>query len=194
MKNLFLLFIASCLLLIASCKKDDKTPATTTTTGSPYYFKFTINGASYNLNANYPQYIFSYPNIAGGYQIASTGFFPSATLSFNWPNGDTVRESDVMGLIGKTLYFNDTSLHPQPEVDFAEVNTTVPTWYSVDTSNTSYYVKVANVTFLKKDTTAGVPVRTYVITGTCNAVVSQSDSTSVFSAGSFNFVISRMDL
>jgi hypothetical protein len=70
----------------------------------------------------------------------------------------------------------------------------IPTWYSNDTSNTSYYVKVTNIVFLKNDTTLGNPIRTYVITGTCAGVMSQSDSIAILSGGVFNFVISRRDL
>jgi hypothetical protein len=105
--------------------------------------------------------------------------------------GDTVTESDVMGLIGKTLYFSDTTIHP--DLTFDE-NLTSETWDSDDTTNTSYYMKITNVVFLKNDTTLGTPVRTYVVTGTCSAILSQGSNASIFSGGQFNFIISRMDL
>ena len=190
MKNL-VLFLASFLLLMSACKKD-KSSGSNNNTANPYYFKFTLNGSNYNLNANFPQYMPFYTNEIGGYQDANTGLFPSVGLRLSWAIGDTVKESDVIGLVGKTLYFNDITIHP--EISFNEANTTIPTWFSEDTANTSYNVKITNVTFLKKDTSAGNPLRTYVITGTCTAVISNSDSTGIFSAGSFNFIISRRDL
>ena len=195
MKNLTL-FLASFLLLVSACKKEKSTSSNNNNNNnnptSPYYFKFTLNGASYNFNANIPQYMPFYANEIGGYEVANGNLFPSAGLRLSWHTGDTVKESDVTGLVGKTLYFSDTNIHP--EISYDEANLSINTWYSIDTANTSYNVKITNVTFLKKDTSAGHPLRTYVITGTCNAVISNSDSTAVFSAGSFNFIISRMDL
>lgn len=190
----YALLISVTLLSLGSCKKDSTTkPSSTTTTPttptSPYYFKFDLDGTSYNLNANLPQYMFFNVNEAGGYQLASTGFYPSMAIRFSWPAGDTVKESDIMGLKGKTLYYNDTHIHPELEFDKDPSNT----WYSTDTPGTSYSINISNVTFLKADTTIGYAVRTYVITGTCTGVLDETSKTSVVSSGQFNFVISRRD-
>jgi len=187
-------FIPLLLLLFAACKKDSSTkPSSTTTTtpppANPYYFKFSLDGVAYNLNANYPQYMPFYENEIGGYQDGTTGLFPSLGIRLAWPYGDTVKESDVMGLKGKTLYYNDILIHP--ELIF-EKNTS-DVWYSVDTSNTTYSITITNVTYLKNDTTLGNALRTYVITGTCSGVIDEGSGQSILSNGQFNFVISRKD-
>jgi hypothetical protein len=194
MKKTIALFSAGFLLLFGACKKDSKTTPTPPPTPppSPYYFKSTFLGVNYNLNANFPQYMTFYANEVGGYQVADLSLFPSFGLSISWPNGDTVRESDIMGLVGKTLYFNDT-VHIFPSLTFDQTSA-LGTWYSKDTTNESFNVKITNVTFLKKDTTLGTPLRTYVATGSCNAIMYKGDSTATLSAGQFNFVISRIDL
>jgi hypothetical protein len=190
MKNLAICISFLCLLAI-SCKKKDTTSTVTTTTASPYYFKFTLDGTSNNYNSALPQYMPFYANEIGGYEVANANLFPAVGLRLSWPIGDTVKESDVMALIGKTLYFSDTLIHPQLSYD---LNTSGTVWYSADTANTDYNVKITNVTYLKKDTTLGYAVRTYVITGTCSGVLSQGTTYSILSGGSFNFIISRRDL
>lgn len=190
-----IILILAIIVLANACKKDSKTtPAvtttTTTSTPNPYYFKFTLGGVSYNQHSTLPQYYTFYPNEIGGYEIDSAGLFPSIGLLLTWPFGDTVRESDVLGLAGKTLYYSDTLIHPELDFDHDATSTT---WISNDTSNTSYNVKITKVVFLKKDTTLGTPVRTYVITGTCSGVMSQGGAPSLLTGGSFNFIISRQD-
>ena len=190
MKNQ-LLFLFSFLLLATACKKKD-TPAPATP-ANPYYFKFTFNGTSSNFNSNQPQYMPFNANEIGGYQgSGQLNLYPSVGLRLTWPSNDTVKESDVMGLVGKTLYFSDTTITPELTWDKDAPGT--DSWISVDTFNTSYSVKITNVAFLKKDTTLGYYVRTYVITGTCSALMTDLTKTSIFSGGSFNFIISRRDL
>ena len=189
MKNQ-LLFLCLFLLLMGACKKKDTT--TTVTPTNPYYFKFALNGSSYNLNFNQPEYMFMYTNEAGGYEVGSAGLYPSVGLRLSWPVDDTVRESDIMGLAGKTLYFSDTTI--TPEITYDKDAAGSDSWISTDTSNTSYNVKITSVTFLKKDTTLGYSLRTYVLTGTCSALMTDLTKTSVFSGGTFNFIISRRAL
>lgn len=183
------------LLLIASCKKESKSSPSNNnnnTTPSPYFFKFSFGGTDYNLNADNPQYMPFYAHEAGGYQVPGTSvFFPSIGIRFSWPADDTVKESDVLGLKGKTLYFNDTTIHP--ELSFTSA-TSSDIWYSVDTANTAFNVKVTNVVYLKNDTTLGYAIRTYVITGTCSGVLYLGAAMTVLSSGEFNFIISRRDL
>jgi hypothetical protein len=111
MRTLSLLFLAFFLVLVSSCKKDKSAANNNNNNNltSPYYFNFTLNGTSYKFNDDFPQYISFYTNEIGGYQVANGSVFPSVGLSFNWPEGDTVRESDIMGLVGKTFYFYDTT-------------------------------------------------------------------------------------
>lgn len=190
------LFIVSFIILaFASCKKDEDSTSTPNpnppTNNNPYYFKFTLNGTSYNLNANLPQYMPFNANEVGGYQVGSTSFLPSVGLRLSWPQGDTVKEADVTGLIGQTLSFNSSAtIHP--EVTFS-TDLLSSGWWSEDTSNASYNVKITNVVFLRNDTSFN-PLRTYVITGTCNAVMTDGNTISTLTGGEFNFIVSRRDL
>ncbi len=195
MRNPQLLFLSSLLLLQVACKKSTSTtpttPVTPTPVTSPYYFTFKLDTASYNLTANNPQYDYGYTFEVGGYQDAASAFYPSIGLTFDWRHIDTVKESDVLGLAGKTIYFNDTNIHPTITFD-KDASSDIS--YSADTANTAYNVKITGVTFLKKDTVLGYPVRTYVMTGSCSAVLYVGSSYSILSAGTFKFVISRNDL
>ncbi len=194
MKNIRISLFALLLLTVAACskKKDSTTtPVTPVTPTSPYYFKFNMNGVAYNYNQNIPQYMPFYANEAGGYEVATAALWPSVGLRLSWPSNDTVKESDLLGLIGKTLYFTDTAVHPEISWDST---TTSAEWFSVDTANTANYVKITNVTYLKKDTTAGYNVATYVITGNCNALIDNGTSRTTLSGGDFKFIISRRDL
>jgi hypothetical protein len=191
MKNISLLLL-SCSLLLNACKKktDDKTTVTPTP-ASPYYFKATLDGTSYNLTGNTPQYILFYTNEAGGYQVGNASLLPSFGLRLMWAGDDTVKESDLMGLIGKTLYFSDSLI--RPEVTY-NTSLSAQDWMSENDSNPAYNVKISNVTFLKKDTSAGYYLSTYVIKGTCSALMSQGSATAQLTGGEFNFIISRRDL
>jgi len=188
MKKLPILIAVLCIFSIG-CKKSSTAPQTVTPS-SPYYFKFTLDGVSYNLNANFPQYMPFYSHEAGGYEVADLSLYPMAGIRFSWPLGDTVKETDIMGLAGKTIYFNDTNIHP--EVSFGK-NLNGFTNYSADTSDKRYYVSISAVKFVKKDTTAGYPIRIYQLTGTCNALLDSNGVYHSFSDGSFNFLISRQE-
>ena len=193
MKNTCISFFALLLLTVAACskKKDSTTPVTPITPSSPYYFKFNLDGVAHNYNQNIPQYMPFYANEAGGYEVATAALWPSVGLRLSWPIDDTVTESDLMGLIGQTLHFNDIAVHPEITWDSTAASST---WTSVDTASTDYYVRITNVTYLKKDTTAGVYVSTYVVTGSCNAMLNTGTSRVTMSAGDFKFIISRQDL
>ncbi len=192
MRYTTIFIVAVLLLAVHGCKKStNSTPAKNTTFVSPYYFKCAFNGINYNLTDSTPQYMPFDANIAGGFEdTLNFVLFPSIGLSFTWPTGDTVKESDIMNLKGKTLYFNDTTITPQISYD---KDASSATWNSIDTSNTNYNVKITNVTFLKNDSTLGVPVRSYVITGTCTAVMNNGTTTSLLTNGAFNFIICRQN-
>ena len=196
MRYPIILLLAFLVITAHSCKKSSGSSPknnnnNNNTTVSPYYFKFSLNGISHNFTDSTPQYQSFYSNLAGGYEdTLDWVFFPSAGLSFTWHTGDTVKESDIMGLKGKILYFNDTNITPQLSYDKDNSSTTL---YSTDTSNKTYNVSITNVTFLKADTSLGIPLRTYVITGTCTAVMSDGTTTSLLTSGSFNFIICRQN-
>jgi hypothetical protein len=196
MKSLRILVFLPLIFIVSNCTKSGSkspapTPTPTPTPASPYYFKFAFHDSSFNFTSDLPQYMPFSANEAGGYEMITGISWPSAGLRLSWPNGDTVKESDLMGLIGKTLHFSDTM--PRPEVSYDATPSSLE-WYSVDTLNTVYNVKITNVTYLKKDTTVGVPVKAYVITGTCSALLTNYTSFQAFTGGSFNFIISRQDL
>lgn len=193
MRLISILLCSLFLFLLAACSKKDSsaTPVTPVTPASPYYFKFTMNGVSYNYNQDIPQYMPFYADEAGGYEVSTATLYPSIGLRLSWPVDDTVTEGDLMGLIGKTLYFTDTSVHPEISWDSTAVSAQ---WLSVDTASNAYFVKITNVTYLKKDITAGYNIATYVITGSCNALMATGSSKVTLSGGDFNFIISRRDL
>lgn len=191
MKNISMLLFVT-MLAISSCTKKSSTtptPLPTPTPTHPYYFNFTFAGTSYKLNANNPQYMPFYADEAGGYQVADGAFYPSVGIRLSWPSDDTVSESDLMSLKGKTLYFSDTAVHP--EISFSK-DAPSPAYLSED-AGTSYNLKITNIVFLKKDTSAGNPLKTYVITGTCTAFMNEGTASGVLS-GDFNYIICRRDL
>lgn len=201
MKKSNSLFIVPLLsLLLFSCDKKSTTTNPNSnnnpnnnpnnTPASPYYFKFTLDGKSYDLTADIPQYMPVFDDNVGGYQVADASLKPSIGLSFQWKNIDTVKESQLMALVGKTIYFNDTLVDVDIEAD---ETLTGATWFAEDTADANYNIKIANISFLKNDTSIGKPLKIYVISGTCSAVMSNGTKTSILSNGDFKFRISRHD-
>lgn len=189
MKKLLTLLATGLVLFSASCNKDDNKDNSGGggTTGSPYYFKFKKDGTQYNLNANFPQYMFFNTNEAGGYQVKDAAMYPSMALSFQWTSKDTVLHDDVMGLAGKTFYFDDVD--PMPELSFEEDINSEP-WVATDMDHANKIV-VSEVKYEKVDTTFGYIVDVYKIKGTCNAKLGDGTSEASFTNGEFNFLISR---
>lgn len=188
-----LLALLSIVAIMSACNKTTPAPVAPIDPVSPYYFTFTTNAGDYNLNADFKQYMPFDNNAIGGYQIGKDKLLegPSAGIRLSWPLGDTVREKDVKNLIGKTLYFNDTTI--APEISFTE-SISSDTWYSVDTPDRNFFIKITNVTYLKDDEGIdGVPLKTYVLKGNCNAILYLEDKIMPFSNGAFNIVISRRD-
>lgn len=187
-----LLALCSIAVWMSACNKSS-TPAPPTKPASPYYFRFTTNGRDYNLTADFKQYMPFDNNGIGGYQLGDQLFNgPIAGVRLSWPYGDTVKENDVKRLVGKTLYFDDTSI--APEISFSE-SVGANTWYSVDTSDHDFFVKITSVSYLKDDEGIdGVKLKTYVLEGNCNAILHMDDSTMPFTNGAFNIIISRRDL
>jgi len=196
MKRTACLLLCSAALLFNACKKSTTSTPTTppvTTPTNPYYFKFAMDTTHYSFAFPIPEYMYFNTSDAGGYQEANGNFYPSIGLRLSRPYYDTMKESDVMNLKGKTLYFSDTTIQPQLEFDSVITSTGSATWYSVDTANTNYNVKITNVVFLKSDTVLGYPVRTYVLTGTCSAIMNCGNRYATLSGGTFNYIISRRD-
>lgn len=199
MKNRILTSTVALAALFSACKKDNTTTtptnSNTNNNSSPYYFKFNFDDTAYNLNANFPQYMVLNYDIVGGYQVDKANFYHSVGLSFQWPAGHTITDSDVKGLAGKTFYFvdqaTDSTIRPMLEYDR---DLQSGSWFEYDTSNVNYYVKVTDVTFLKKDTSLGHPLDVYVISGTCRSILEQNYTLKEFTNGDFKFVISRNDM
>ena len=71
--------------------------------------------------------------------------YPAVTLRFSLPEYyDTVKESDVMGLAGKTLLFTDTIM--KPDIEYKE-NDSSNTWYSQIVADPGYNVKISQCYF-----------------------------------------------
>ena len=195
MKLYLYLSFAILVIIFSDCgkKKDTAKPTTTptTTNSNPYYFRFRLNNKtdtiSYDSSKSYTQNTNAILGVISSNQFSLT---PAITLRFSLPHYyDTVKESDVLGLAGKTLYFTDTIM--QPEIEYQE-SSGANTWYSQIADDTSYNVKVSNVVFLNTDNYQGYPVRTYVITGTCRAKVHQTVGNDTAFTGSFNMILSRV--
>ncbi len=190
MKKLQSIYLGLLLLLVAGCVKENVHDGGPDPGPPAYYFSFGLNGNSYNLNSEIPQYVSMYTDEAGGYQVGGATLEPSMGLRLRWPAGHVVSESDVLGLRGKVLYFNDTDIHPSLIFD---LSVTSPTWYSADTGSAAYSVNITDVTRLGADTTIYGTVATYIITGSCTALMYQGGSKAPLNDGRFRFVISRRD-
>jgi len=186
MKQFITLLLLSCLFV--ACKKDDE-PAGPVTPTNPYYFKFKLDGVSYDFRSGLAQYISSDDYEAGGYQMQDGQIYPSIGLSFRFDT--TVSEAQLLALAGKTIPFNNTN--PRPRITFDE-SINANTQWSIDTSNTAFNVKISSITYVKKDTSIFNIVDVYAIKGTCTAVVDDFGSGAVrtISEGAFNFLISRV--
>lgn len=191
MKQLILLVLSVCLL--TACKKDTPEPSQPVHTNtSPYYFRFSLDGTDHKLEADFPQYAYFYTDEIGGYQMGQLGFYPSIGLKIIWNSKDTVQESDVLALKGKTLRFSDTAI--RPELTFEPDGNYTDTWRSADTATNNYSISISDISYLKKDTTLNHPLRVYIIKGTCRAAMQkESGKTSVLDNGEFNMVISMRD-
>lgn len=193
MRNILFVTILISLFII-SCNKDNTTPSNSTTSKSQYYFKFNFEGQNYNFDADNPQYMSLSTSEFGGFQTDGASLASSsAGISFFWQNKDTITETDVMSLVGKTIYFDDTTI--RAELYFNN-NANGDYWYTVDTSDRNFSITVNSITYLKKDTTYFAPVNVYVLKGTCNGLMylnSNYTRQEVLSNGEFNFLVSDRD-
>ncbi len=194
----YLSIIALVLIIISvgcSKKSDSATPTTnntnTNTNTSPYYFRFTLNSSTDTINGDDSKSYTENTNaILGIISSNDITLSPAMTLRFSLPVWyDTVKESDVMSLAGKTIYFTDTIM--APDVEYQQTDTS-ETWYSQVVTDTSFNIKVTSIVFLDSANYQGYPVRNYVITGTCKAQMHQTPVVSVPMTGSFKMVLSRV--
>ncbi len=182
------------VLATVACKKKKETPKPGTDV-HPYYFKFAFNATQYNFNSNLPQYVYQYTNEFGGLQgAAALDDYPYVGLLFHWKHVDTIRDSHVMALIGRTIYFNDTGIRMQ--VSYEDNVSATDSWASIDTANKAYYVNIADITYIRSDTVNDVPVRIYEVTGSCSAVMMDNNmfgNYRLLSAGNFHFLCTCPD-
>ena len=139
MKKLLFAIIALALIQFISCKKpDDANPAN----NNPYYFKFTMAGSNVNLTSAIPQYMFLYEDVAGGYLMPSlVTLYPTMGLSFQWKNVDTVKQANVMSLVGKTIRFDDPNIKVKLDYEPDDITEL----YSIDTASANYSVTISDV-------------------------------------------------
>ncbi|MBS1688058.1 MAG: hypothetical protein JSS96_05000 [Bacteroidetes bacterium] len=180
--------------IITSCnKKSSPTPSGTTTTTTissyPYYFRFSLDGvadtiASKGVSKAYDN---STNAILASISPDGSSLWPSLDLRFTLPQWwDTVKESDVMGMIGKTLYFTDSIMAPRLAYEVSDTTE----WNSYGQSGD--YVKVDSITFNGTDNYMGHAVRTYIMVGSCQAQVMKSFGTNKLFKGNFRMPLVRV--
>lgn len=187
MKKLPLFLFCSLLLLVAACKRRDEEAIPVKTT-EYYYFKFNFGGQAQDLNTTVADYSALHTYEIGSHMRTDSGV---VGLSFAWPADDTVKESDVLGLAGKTLYFNAAAPIKPTLTYYKDV---AVTWYSQLTPDPAYNVSITSVNFFKRDSAFGRSLRTYLITGTCKAAMFQYPDTVIISDASFSMVFGMKDL
>ncbi|HXS36521.1 MAG TPA: hypothetical protein VN721_07455 [Flavipsychrobacter sp.] len=187
------LFALALAIAIASCSKKSDSPApsstSTTTSSHPYYFRFSLDGATDTILGNDDTKGFAYNTNFVSSIIAPSGYslYPNITINFRLPEDwDTIKESDVLGLAGRTVYFTDTNMGPT--IKYA-INDSVE-WDSYGDS--SSYVKVDSVTFKGTDTYTGVPVRTYIMVGSCNTLMTKTFGYNKYLTGTFRMLLVRV--
>jgi len=193
MPRISIVLMAVLFALSACSKKHDSAPTNNNNTyKSPYYFRFTLVGKTDTVAGDTSNKSYSESTNAIFGELSPTPYSlrPAISLRFSMPVWyDTVTESDVLGLAGKTLYFTDSIM--KPEVEYEENDTT--DWLSDSYADSSYYVKVTGVTFLGSNTYQGHPVRNYVFTGTCRAKVWHGTGPYSPLDGSFNMIVTRVN-
>jgi hypothetical protein len=189
------LALALILLFLSCSKKDNKAPntITTTTNTNPYYFRFTLNGKTDTLYDNqHYAYTTNSNAIYGDVAQSTNGPAPYFSLWLGLPYDiDTLTESDVLNLAGKTLYFTDTAMAAQ--IEYQE-SIDSNQWESLGFVDSSYNVKISGVTFLDTTRYQGLAARRYVITGTCKARMEKDFPTYIDTpmTGAFNMIITRV--
>lgn len=186
-----LLFGAVSIGFVACSKKDDKTTPTPTPSNR-YYFDFTLGGKSVKFASQEPQYM-SLSNNVGGYQMPSSYvYFPSIGLEFLFPKSAT--DADVKALAGKRFLFGE-KWNSTDEItailNYSESSTSDDLYDDDDTTG-AYYVDISKVAYAKRDTSLGVILDVYEITGTCKAMMTDYNGTSKeLTDGKFNMLVSR---
>lgn len=193
LRTALLLGVAS--IGIVSCsKKDEKKTPTPTPTPTPtnrYYFDFSLDGKSVKFASQEPQYM-SLSYGVGGYQMPSSFvFFPSIGLEFNFEHSAT--DADVRALAGKRILFGYTWANKDSvtaTLQYQEQAYEDEIYDNHDTSG-AYYVDISKVAYSKRDTSIGVVLDVYEITGTCKARFSNDVTTKELTDGKFNMLVSR---
>jgi len=190
-KAICLLALTFAFMMTSCSKKSSPAPSstTTTTTNYPYYFRFNLNGVGDTIVSKNDMkgYAVNTNAILATITGNGNGLWPSIDLNFSLPNWwDTVQESDVMSMIGKKLYFTDSVM--QPNIRFEKSDTAE--WESYEHSGD--YVQVDSITFNGTDNYMGHAVRTYIIVGSCQAMLEKSFGVDELFTGSFRMRLVRV--
>jgi hypothetical protein len=186
MKYLATIFLGM-ILVSSSCKKEKDSDTTPAPADSAYFFRFTLSGTEHHFRSILPENILYYPNEIKGVQANGNTEVPLIVLNITWPANYIIRENDVLGLEGQTLSFASASLHPR--ISYLKENNGV-VWYSEDTPNSDYYVKISDVRLINAEVTPGALLKIYAITGTCSAIMTDGTNTTGLTNGSFNLAVS----
>lgn len=192
-KTICLLTLAFAFMITSCSKKSSPAPSSTTTTTTttssyPYYFRFSLDGVGDTIASKGESKAYDNSTNAILASVSRDGkLWPSMSLRFTLPQWwDTVKESDVMSMIGKTLYFTDSIMAPSL---MYEVSDTVE-WDSYGQSGD--YVKVDSITFSGTDNYMGHAVRTYIMVGSCQAQVMKSFGVNKLFKGTFRMPLVRV--
>lgn len=185
---IYLLAVAVVCMVTSCSKKSSPAPSSPTTTNYPYYFRFNLNGMTDTIASTGMTKSFADgpSDVLAAVSPDGANLWPSMSIRFALPNWwDTVRESDVMGMVGKTLYFTDSIMRPSITYELSDTNEWVSSWRSSD------YVKVDSITFNGTDTYMGKAVRTYTIVGSCQSLMSNYPRPDEFLTGTFRMRLVR---
>lgn len=192
-KAICLLALTFSFMMVSCSKKSSPAPSSTTTTttasSNPYYFRFSLGGVADTISSKGVSKAYDNSTNAVLASISPDGskLWPSVDLRFTLPQWwDTVKESDVMSMIGKTLYFTDSIMAPSLTYNVSDT----AEWISYGQSGD--YVKVDSIIFNSTDNYMGHAVRTYIIVGSCQALLEKSFGVDELFTGSFRMRLVRV--
>lgn len=96
---------------------------------------------------------------------------PCFRLSIAWHDRDSITATDIEGLFGKTLYFDDPQIQPSVEL-LPRLN---EVWTSIDTSDHNFSITILTISKTKES--QHMSESAYSIHGTLHAVMKNSNQT-----------------